>query len=71
MDAVLDAFVAVMQSQYPGKILIFPQIPHLPLTGLKDLQASLPEVAAKLGEDCMWTNAAEETLIETLWSQPR
>jgi len=34
------------------------------------LKDRLPEVAAKLGEDLMWTNEAEEVLIEKLWEKP-
>jgi predicted GNAT family acetyltransferase len=37
--------------------------------GLKELQERLPEVAAKLGEDLMWTNEAEVALIEKLWER--
>ena len=39
--------------------------------GLKELKERLPEVAAKLGEDLMWTNEAEEVLIEKMWEQPK
>jgi NADPH:quinone reductase-like Zn-dependent oxidoreductase len=69
MECAIDAFNAVMESRYPGKIVIFPQIHNLPLMGLKDLDERLPEVAAKLGEDRMWTHAAEEALIEALWEE--
>jgi len=71
MDSAIDAFKAVIESRYPGKIVLFPQIHNLPLTGLKELKERLPEVAAKLGADLMWTNEAEEALIETLWEQPK
>ncbi|MGZ9222039.1 MAG: helix-turn-helix domain-containing protein [Anaerolineales bacterium] len=43
---------------------------NLPLMGLKELKERMPEVAAKLGEDLMWTNEAEEVLIEKMWEQP-
>jgi hypothetical protein len=39
------------------------------LTSLKDLKVKLPEVAAKMTEE-MWTNEAEETLIEMFWEKP-
>jgi hypothetical protein len=51
-------------------VVVFPQIRNLPLTSLKELAARLPEVAARLGEDLMWTPAAEEVLIEALWDKP-
>ena len=70
METAADAIQSVMDSKYPGKVVIFPQIHNLPLTSLKELQERMPEVAAKLGEDLMWTNAAEEVLIEKLWQEP-
>jgi len=38
--------------------------------GLKELSEKLPSVAAKLGENLMWTNEAEEALIEEMWQKP-
>lgn len=70
METAPEAFQAVIDSKYPGKIVIFPQLHNLPLTGLKELEERLPEVANKLGDDYMWTNEAEEALIDALWEQP-
>jgi D-arabinose 1-dehydrogenase-like Zn-dependent alcohol dehydrogenase len=70
METAADAIQSVMDSRYPGKVVIFPQIHDLPLTSLKELPDRLPEVAAKLGEDMMWTNEAEEALIEKFWKEP-
>lgn len=70
LETAAEAIQSVMDSRYPGKVLIFPQIRDLPLTSLKELEERLPEVAAKLGEDRMWTNAAEEALIEKFWEAP-
>ena len=70
LETAEEAFRAVIDSKFPGKIVIFPQIHHLPLTGLKELKQSLPQVAAVLGEDLMWTNEAEEVLIEAFWEKP-
>ncbi len=70
MEAAKEAYQAVIDGAYPGKIVIFPQIHNLPLTGLKELDERLPQVAEKLGEDFMWTNEAEEALIEACWEQP-
>ncbi len=61
---------AVMDGKYPGKVVIFPQLANLPLLGLKELKEHLPEVAAKLGDNLMWTNEAETVLIEKLWQKP-
>ena len=70
LETAAEAIESVMDSRYPGKVLIFPQIHNLPLTSLKELEERIPEVAAKLGEDNMWTNDAEEALIEKFWEEP-
>ena len=70
METAADAIQSVMDSKYPGKVVIFPQIHNLPLTSLKELKDRIPEVADRLGEDNMWTNEAEEALIEKFWQDP-
>ncbi len=70
LETAAQAIESVIEGKYPGKVIIFPQILNLPLTGLKELRERLPDVAAKLGEDQMWTNAAEEVLIEEMWDKP-
>ena len=70
LETAAQAIESVIEGKYPGKVVIFPQIRNLPLTGLKELGERLPEVAEKLGEDLMWTNEAEEALIETMWEKP-
>ena len=67
MNAAQEGIEAMMDGRYPGKIVIFPQIPDLPLMGLDELPEKLPEIAAKLGEGDVWTNAAEAALIEAYW----
>jgi L-sorbose 1-phosphate reductase len=70
LETAAEAIESVIEGKYPGKVVIFPQIHNLPLMGLKELKERLPEVAAKLGEDLMWTNEAEEVLIEKMWKKP-
>ena len=70
LETAAEAIESVIEGKYPGKVVIFPQIRNLPLTGLKELKERLPEVAEKLGEDLMWTNEAEEVLIEKMWDKP-
>ena len=70
LETAAEAIQSVMDGRYPGKVVVFPQLRNLPLMGLKELQEKLPAVAAKLGEDLMWTPEAEEVLIETLWEKP-
>jgi len=55
---------AMMDSHYPGKILIFPQLEDLPLMGLDELAEKLPEVSKKLGAGNTWTVEAEKALFE-------
>ncbi len=64
------AIRSVMEGKFTGKVVVFPQIENLPLMSLNELQERLPEVAAKLGEDLMWTHEAEEVLIEKFWRKP-
>jgi len=70
METAAEAIQSVMESRYPGKVVVFPQIEGLPLMGLKELKERLPEVGARLGENLMWTNEAEEALIDLLWKKP-
>jgi threonine dehydrogenase-like Zn-dependent dehydrogenase len=67
LNVAPEAMQAVMDGSYPGKIVIFPHIPDLPLLGLDELAEKLPDVAAKLDEDGFWTNEAEAALIEAYW----
>ena len=70
LETAAEAIQSVMDGKYPGKVVVFPQIRNLPLMSLKEVEEKLPEVAAKLGEDLMWTNEAEEALIEKFWQKP-
>jgi threonine dehydrogenase-like Zn-dependent dehydrogenase len=70
LETAPEALQAVLDGKYPGKVVVFPQIHNLPLMGLKELSERLPEVAAKLGENLMWTSEAEEALIEKFWEKP-
>ena len=63
INAAKDGIAAMMESKYPGKIVIFPQIHDLPLMGLDELVEKLPEVGQHLGENAAWTEAAERALL--------
>lgn len=67
MNAAQQGVEAMMDGRYPGKIVIFPQIPDLPLLGLDELADHLPEIAAKLDEGNVWSEAAEVALLEKYW----
>lgn len=70
LNVAIEAMQAVMDGAYPGKIVIFPQIPDLPLLGLDELAEKLPDVAARLAPGNVWTEEAERVLIEQHWPAP-
>ena len=67
LKAAREGLEALMAGRYPGKIVIFPQLPDLPLMGLDELKEKLPAVGEKLGPGNTWTQEAEEALFEELW----
>jgi len=67
LEAARDAMEAVMEGRYPGKVVIFPQIHDLPLTGIDQLGEAYPEIGGKLGEGNTWTREAEDALIDKFW----
>ena len=67
METALEAIDGVINSSYPGKIVVFPQIQGLPLMGLDELAEKMPEIGAKLGPNNTWTQEAEIALIEKFW----
>ncbi|MGC9158999.1 MAG: alcohol dehydrogenase catalytic domain-containing protein [Terracidiphilus sp.] len=71
LNSAAEAIQSVMDGRFPGKVVLFPQIPDLPLMAIRELRERLPMVAAKLGEDQMWTRDAEEALIDQCWEAPR
>jgi len=64
IEATWEGMGAVQVGEVPGKIVIYPQIEGLPLTGLDELGKQLPDVAKKLGPGNSWTNEAELALLE-------
>lgn len=64
IEAGRDGVQAVLEGRFAGKVLIFPQVTGLPLTGLGDLESVAPDVAAQLGSNGEWTREAERTLLE-------
>jgi threonine dehydrogenase-like Zn-dependent dehydrogenase len=66
LEGVPDGLQAVSQGRFPGKVVIYPHIKHLPLTPLADLQERLPSVHAKLDSDGAWTNEAEMEMLRLL-----
>ncbi|MEW5957778.1 MAG: alcohol dehydrogenase catalytic domain-containing protein [Chloroflexota bacterium] len=67
IEAARDGIEAMMKGRFPGKVVIFPQLSGLPLTGVDELAAGLPDIAAQLAPGNVWTAAAEQSLIERFW----
>ena len=67
MEAAHDGLRDMMAGRFPGKIVIFPQITGLPLTGLDEIKSVVPELADCLGPGDTWTPKAEAILIEHFW----
>ena len=65
MRAAKDGLQALVEGRYSGKVLIFPQIHDMPLTGLDELEDKLPDVAAKLGPGGTWNGETEKALFES------
>jgi L-sorbose 1-phosphate reductase len=70
LDAVPDGLQALIEGRFPGKIVILPQVEHLPLSGLPELAASAPAAAALLDEHGSWTLAAEAALLDEARRSP-
>ena len=51
---------------FPGKVVIFPQIKHFPLTPLADLKEKLPTVYARLKDGREWTVEAEREFLDLM-----
>ncbi|MDQ2688587.1 MAG: hypothetical protein M3Y28_12050, partial [Armatimonadota bacterium] len=63
LDAFRDGLAAVKEGRFPGKTVIFPQMPDLPLLSIEDLKTQMPNVYAKLQDGLFWTKEAEEELL--------
>ncbi len=66
LDAARDGLQAVIDTVFPGKIVIYPQIKDFGLTALPDLEAKLPSVYAKLEDGREWTVGAEEEFLRLM-----
>jgi len=63
MRAAREGIAAVKEGRFPGKTLIFPLIPDLPLTPLPQLRQLYPTVYALLKDGQFWTKEAEAELL--------
>ena len=66
LSAARDGLQSVLDTSFPGKVVIYPNIQELPLTSLSDLEQVLPSVHAKLKDGREWTVEAEEELLRVM-----
>jgi threonine dehydrogenase-like Zn-dependent dehydrogenase len=66
LSAAKEGLEGVIKSQFPGKVVIYPQVLEFPLTMLTDLKERLPRVYAKLGPNASWTVEAEAAFLEEM-----
>ncbi len=66
LEAAYAGLQAVRDAQFPGKVVIFPQIKDFPLTPLTALKDKLPTVYAKLKDGREWTVEAERELLKIM-----
>ena len=64
MRAALEAIRASEEARYPGKIVIYPQLEHLPLLDIRGLAEKYPDIKSSLGSKNLWTQQAEAKLFE-------
>jgi len=67
MHAAKIGYDALIEGQYAGKIVIFPQLPDLPLMSMEELAQRYPRIGAALGPNHAWTAEAERLLIEEFY----
>jgi D-arabinose 1-dehydrogenase-like Zn-dependent alcohol dehydrogenase len=66
LSAARDGLQSVMDTTFPGKVVIYPHLKDLPLTALPDLKDKLPTVFAKLKNGREWTVEAEDELLRAM-----
>jgi threonine dehydrogenase-like Zn-dependent dehydrogenase len=63
MNAAWEALTAVEEGRYPGKVVIYPQLPDLPLTAIAELPKTASDIAAHLTDGRAWNRKAEAALL--------
>ncbi len=65
LNQISEGVKAMMDSVYPGKIVVYPMVLDFPLTGLSELKTVLPDVYDKLENGRFWTMEAEKAFLES------
>jgi D-arabinose 1-dehydrogenase-like Zn-dependent alcohol dehydrogenase len=66
LSAAKEGLEGVIKSQFPGKVVIYPQVLSFPLTMLSDLKERLPGVYEQLGPNESWTVEAEAAFLREM-----
>lgn len=66
LGAAKAGLQSVLDTTFPGKVVIFPQIKDFPLTALPDLKDRLPTVYDKLKDGYEWTVEAEQEFLRIM-----
>jgi threonine dehydrogenase-like Zn-dependent dehydrogenase len=66
LSAARGGLQAVLDTLFPGKVVLYPHIKEMPLTALPDLKDSLPTVYAKLRDGREWTVEAENEFLRLM-----
>ena len=66
LSAARDGLLAVQDTVFPGKIVIYPHIKEMALTALPDLKEVLPTVYARLRNGNEWTVEAEREFLRVM-----
>lgn len=66
LGAAKDGLQSVLDTSFPGKVVIYPQITEFPLTALPDLKDKLPSVYALLKDGREWTTEAEAEFLRQM-----
>ncbi|MEA3406632.1 MAG: zinc-binding dehydrogenase [Chloroflexota bacterium] len=66
LDHAKRGLEGLMHQEFPGKVVIYPQILNFPLTLLEELETLLPDVYAKLGPNHSWAVEAEAEFMREL-----
>jgi hypothetical protein len=64
LNAGREGLEGVQAARFPGKTVIYPQIPDLPLMSLEEVPKNIPRIKDKLSRQGAWTKEAEEALLE-------
>jgi len=66
LEAAKDGLQALDEAVYPGKVVIFPNIKPMPVTGLPELRDVMPSVYGKLRDGREWTVEAEREFLRRM-----